>query len=67
MADAKILQVTAESLAAGGRAVARAEGKVIFVPGLAPGDRALIEITRTHASYSEARVKALFKAGPHRV
>ncbi len=67
MTDAKILQVTAESLAAGGRAVARAAGKVIFVPGLAPGDRALIEITRTHASYSEARVKALFKAGPHRV
>lgn len=67
MALPKILQVTVESMAAGGAAVARHDGQVIFIPGLAPGDRALIEISRYHATWAEGKVKALFKPGPARV
>ncbi len=67
MPPPKIFQATAESLASGGAAVLRHEGLVVFVPGLAPGDKALIEITHRKASYAEGRVKALFKPGPARV
>ncbi len=54
-------------MATGGKAVARVDGKVVFVAGLAPGDRALVEITLEKGSYAEARVKGILKKGPHRI
>jgi 23S rRNA (uracil1939-C5)-methyltransferase len=63
----KITQLTADGMATGGKAVARVEGKVVFVAGLAPGDRALVEITLEKGSYAEARVKGILKKGPNRI
>ena len=38
------LELTIESIAAGGDGVARSDGVVVFVPRTAPGDRALVEL-----------------------
>lgn len=54
-------------MATGGKAVARVDGKVVFIAGLAPGDRALVEITLEKGSYAEARVKGILKPGPNRI
>lgn len=61
------LELTIESLAAGGEGVARAPGgRVVFVPFSAPGDRILAEIVEEHARYARAKVKQLLCAGPSR-
>lgn len=59
------LEVT--SLAYEGVAVARHEGRVVFVDGGAPGDRVLAEIVRQRKSLSEARVVQVIRPGPSRV
>jgi len=56
-----------ESLAAGSDAVARDQGKVVFVAGGAPGDRVEAEIVESHAGWSRARVLRVIDAGPARV
>jgi 23S rRNA (uracil1939-C5)-methyltransferase len=56
-----------ESLAAGGDAVAHDRGKVVFVTGGAPGDRAEVELDEDHAGWSRGHVVALIAPGPARV
>ena len=43
------LEVEIESLAFGGRGVARAEGFVVFVSGALPGDRVRVEVRESRA------------------
>lgn len=59
------LEVTA--LAYEGAAVARQEGRVVFVDGAAPGDRVLAEIVRQRKNLSEARTVEVLRPGPCRV
>jgi 23S rRNA (uracil1939-C5)-methyltransferase len=61
------LEVEIDSLAFGGRGVARAEGLVVFVAGALPGDRARVEITKAKRRFAEARTVELLRAGPDRV
>ncbi|MEK7816841.1 MAG: 23S rRNA (uracil(1939)-C(5))-methyltransferase RlmD, partial [Actinomycetota bacterium] len=49
------IEVTIDSLAFGGRGVTRIDGFVIFVEGAVPGDRVRAVITKSRASYAEAR------------
>ena len=49
------LVLSVDSLAFGGKGVARIRGFVIFIEGAVPGDRVLVRITRSKASYAEAR------------
>jgi 23S rRNA (uracil1939-C5)-methyltransferase len=60
-----ILEV--ESLAAGGDAVAHDRGKVVFVPGGAPGDRVDAELDEEHAGWSRAHIVRVIEPGPSRV
>ncbi|HEY2775772.1 MAG TPA: 23S rRNA (uracil(1939)-C(5))-methyltransferase RlmD [Candidatus Binatia bacterium] len=60
-------EVSVESLAYGGSAVARHEGRVVFVPGAAPGDRVRLKVVRDHGSWAEAEMVRLVEAGPSRV
>ncbi len=54
-------------LAFGGDAVGRLpSGKVIFVPGGAPGDRALVRITREKKSLAWGEIEQLLEPGPGR-
>jgi len=60
--------VTIDRIAAGGAGVGRLpDGRVIFVPRTAPGDRALVTITRREARFARGRLERLETPGPDRV
>ncbi|HWB69785.1 MAG TPA: 23S rRNA (uracil(1939)-C(5))-methyltransferase RlmD, partial [Solirubrobacterales bacterium] len=56
-----------DSLAFGGRGVARAEGYVLFVAGALPGDRARVEVTKAKRRFAEARAVELLRPSADRV
>ncbi|HET7507443.1 MAG TPA: 23S rRNA (uracil(1939)-C(5))-methyltransferase RlmD [Solirubrobacterales bacterium] len=56
-----------DSLAFGGRGVARADGLVIFVAGALPGDRVRAEVTKGKKRFAEARTLELLQAGADRL
>jgi 23S rRNA (uracil1939-C5)-methyltransferase len=61
------LDLEIESLAYGGRGVARRDGYVVFVAGGLPGDRVRAEVTKPKRSFAEARVTDLLEPSPERV
>jgi 23S rRNA (uracil1939-C5)-methyltransferase len=61
------LEVEIDSLAFGGRGIARAEGFVVFVAGGLPGDRVLAEVTKGKKRFAEARTVELLRAGADRL
>ena len=61
------LELEVESLAFGGRGVARAEGYVVFVSSALPGDRVLAEVTKAKRRFAEARAVELLRPAPDRV
>jgi 23S rRNA (uracil1939-C5)-methyltransferase len=61
------LEVAIESLAYGGRGVARAGGYVLFVHGAIPGDRVRARVSKRKRSYGEARVVELLEPAPDRI
>jgi 23S rRNA (uracil1939-C5)-methyltransferase len=62
-----LLEVEIESLAFGGRGVARADGLVVFVAGALPGDRVRAEVTKAKKRFAEARAVELLEASADRV
>jgi 23S rRNA (uracil1939-C5)-methyltransferase len=62
-----LLEVEVESLAFGGRGVARADGLVVFVAGALPGDRVRAEVTKAKKRFAEARTVELLRPGADRV
>ena len=63
----ELLEVEVESLAFGGRGVARAEGFVVFVAGGLPGDRVRAEVTKAKKRFAEARAVELLRPAADRV
>jgi 23S rRNA (uracil1939-C5)-methyltransferase len=61
------LEVEIDSLAFGGRGVARCEGLVVFVAGGLPGDRVRVEITKAKKRFAEARTVELLQPGAERI
>ncbi|MEX2448337.1 MAG: 23S rRNA (uracil(1939)-C(5))-methyltransferase RlmD [Solirubrobacterales bacterium] len=61
------LEVEVESLAFGGRGIARAGGYVVFVAGGLPGDRVRAEITKAKRNFAEGRSVELIRGGADRV
>jgi len=61
------LELEVDSLAFGGRGVARADGFVVFVAGALPGDRVRVEVTKAKKRFAEARTIELLQAGADRV
>jgi 23S rRNA (uracil1939-C5)-methyltransferase len=61
------LEVEVESLAFGGRGVARRDGYVVFVAGGLPGDRVRAEVTKAKSRFAEARAVELLSGGPDRI
>jgi 23S rRNA (uracil1939-C5)-methyltransferase len=66
-ARGELLEVEIDSLAFGGRGVARRDGYVIFVAGALPGDRVRVEVTKSKRRFAEARTVALLRPGADRV
>jgi 23S rRNA (uracil1939-C5)-methyltransferase len=63
----ELLEVEIDSLAFGGRGVARSQGLVVFVAGALPGDRVRAEITKAKRRFAEARTVELLQPGPDRI
>ncbi|MHB8858468.1 MAG: 23S rRNA (uracil(1939)-C(5))-methyltransferase RlmD [Thermoleophilia bacterium] len=61
------IELAIDTLAFGGKGVARLNGFVIFVEGAVPGDRVRAKITRAKRSYAEARVVALLNPSSERI
>jgi 23S rRNA (uracil1939-C5)-methyltransferase len=63
----EILTLEVESLAQGGRGVARRDGYVVFVAGGLPGDTVRAEVTKAKKHFAEARAVELLQPGADRV
>ena len=61
------LELEIESLAHGGRGVARANGYVVFVSGALPGDRVRARLTKAKRDFAEAQAVELIDPSPDRV
>ncbi len=61
------LELEIESLAFGGRGVARSGGYVVFVSGALPGDRVRAEVTKAKRRFAEARTVELLAPSADRV
>lgn len=62
-----IVEAEVESLAHGGEGVARVEGRVVFVPGAAPGDRVLARIVEGHPRWARARLERVLRSSADRI
>ena len=62
-----LIEVTIEKVAHGGHFIARHDGAVIFVRHAIPGERCIIEITSTGASFNRADVVEVLEKSQHRV
>jgi len=61
-------EVVIESLAAGGDGVGHlADGRVVFVPETAPGDRVRVERVEEHARFARGRLREVLRPGAGRV
>jgi 23S rRNA (uracil1939-C5)-methyltransferase len=61
------LDVEIDSLAFGGRGVARTGGYVVFVSGALPGDRVRVEVTKAKRRFAEAKAVELLRPAADRV
>jgi 23S rRNA (uracil1939-C5)-methyltransferase len=61
------LTLDIETLAYGGRGVARLDGYVVFVTGALPGDRVRAEVTKSKRGFAEARTVELVAPSADRV
>ena len=62
-----MLTLDVESLAYGGRGVARQNGLVVFVAGALPGDQVRAEVTKSKRSFAEARAVELLRPSEDRI
>ncbi|MDK2970801.1 MAG: rRNA (uracil1939-C5)-methyltransferase [Candidatus Sumerlaeota bacterium] len=62
-----ILEVDVDALVYGGRALARIDGYVVFIPHAAPGDRVRIRITKRKSGYAEGELLAVVEPAPERI
>jgi 23S rRNA (uracil1939-C5)-methyltransferase len=60
------VELVIDSLAAGGDGVGRADGRVLFVPRTAPGDRVRVELVSQKRRFAHARLVELLEPGPGR-
>ena len=66
-ARGELLTLDVESLAYGGKGVARRNGYVVFVAGALPGDRVTAEVTRAKRGYAEASTREILRPSSDRV
>lgn len=67
-----MLIVIAEKLVFGGDSLVQVEGdshqgKVLFVPGLIPGEKAQVEIVSQHKDFNRAKIVSILEPSPHRI
>ena len=57
-------EMTCESFGQDAQGVCRHEGIAVFVPGLLPGERALVRIVKPEKRYAFGRVEKLLEKSP---
>ncbi len=62
-----ILEATVEDLSRGGSGVIRSQGRVLFVPFTAPGDRIRVRVLSIEKRWAEGELVELLEASPHRI
>jgi 23S rRNA (uracil1939-C5)-methyltransferase len=63
----ELLTLEIESLAYGGKGIARRNGYVVFVAGGLPGDQVRAEVTKAKRAYAEASAVELVRESPDRL
>jgi 23S rRNA (uracil1939-C5)-methyltransferase len=63
----ELLELDIADVALGGKALARHEGRAVFVDRGLPGDRVLARLTRVKRAWAEARLERIESASPLRV
>ncbi|MBM7650233.1 23S rRNA (uracil1939-C5)-methyltransferase [Bacillus ectoiniformans] len=58
--------LTIKRLGINGEGVGYFKRQVVFVPGALPGEEVVVETTKVHPKFAEARVKKIRKPSPHR-
>jgi 23S rRNA (uracil1939-C5)-methyltransferase len=66
LARGDVLELEIERLAAGGDGVAHADGRTVFVPLAAPGDRVRARVVAVHPRFARAEIEAVLAPGPGR-
>ena len=61
------LEVQPHDMAHGGEAVARVDGKTVFVSGAMPGERVSVEIEKDKGSWARARLVSIVDGSPDRI
>ena len=59
--------LTIKRLGINGEGVGYFKKQVVFVPGALPGEEVVVEVTKIHPKFSEARIKKIRKKSEHRV
>jgi 23S rRNA (uracil1939-C5)-methyltransferase len=67
MKVSNLLNVEVEDIALGGKALARHEGRVVFVDRGLPGDALRVRVTRARRRWAEARMEAVERGSPLRI
>jgi len=62
----ELLTISISDLELGGKAVARHDGRVVFVDRGLPGDEVVARVTRTKRTFAEARLERVERASPDR-
>ncbi len=60
------VEAVVESLAHGGEGVAHVDGRVVFVPWSAPGERVLATVVEDHPRWARARLERILQPSPER-
>ena len=63
----ELLDLDVESLAYGGKGIARRNGYVVFVAGALPGDRVRAEVTKAKRGYAEASTREIVRPSADRL
>ena len=61
------MQVTTEKIVFGGKALARLDGKTVFIPFALPDEELEITVTANRRDYSEAVIKKVITPSPYRI
>lgn len=60
-------ELTIDTIVTGGAGMGRLDGRVVFVPGTAPGERVRAEAVKVKKHFAEAKLLEVLEASPHRV
>lgn len=66
LAKNQCFEMTCDAFGQDAQGVCRHEGMAVFVPGLLPGERALVRIVKPEKRYAFGRVEKLLEKSPSR-